>query len=290
MRYNDHIICAANEHHSRGASVPESYKLSRYKCLCVAALSLLLLGAWQPPSDVTLTAEFAPSVALRGETLILTLVATNAGDAPLEDAVLRAQLPAHTTLERAETVGEAWTETGPVEGTAAYRGVVTLGPGQSASLTLIVRVDQAAGETLTLDDYALDAAGLEAPVVGEPISISVEAEDVSLTATPTIEPTATATLTATASPTAAPTSSPTASPTVPPTAQPTQTATPTLAPTPTITLAPVEMPPTAMPTPTPRLSSEKVRVGTVTVLIFVGLSLALLVAIIVWVVRTRRGE
>ena len=260
-------------------------KLIDWMCLCAAVLSLLFVAAWQVPPSISLTVEIEPDVAVRGETLTLTFVIANSSDAPLEEAVLGIRLPDGTALERAETVGEAWLEVGPVDG-AAYRGTVTLGPGQSASLTLVVRVDERAGEALVLEDYALDAAQLETPVVGEARSIPVEAGASPPTATSTAAATVTVTATRTITVTPLPSLSPTPQPTETQTAEPTRTPTPT--PTPTITLAPVEIPVEGTPTPTPNLSSEQVRVGTVTVLIFVGLAVVLLAFTVVWVVRTRR--
>jgi hypothetical protein len=250
--------------------------------LCAAALSLFWVAAWQVPPTVSLTVEVEPDVAVRGETLTLTFMIANSNDAPLEEAVLRVRLPDGTTLERAETVGTEWLQVGPVDGAAAYRGTLTLEPGQSAALTIVVRVDEAAGETLAVDDYTLDAAELDTLVVGEPLSIPVEAGASPPTATPTVAVTATVTMTVTPLP--SPSFSPTPQPTETETAAPTRTPTPT----PTITLAPVEMPVEGTPTPTPNLSSEQVRVGTVTVLVFVGLAVVLLVFTVAWAVRTRR--
>jgi hypothetical protein len=47
-----------------------------------------------------------------------------------------------------------------------------------------------------------------------------------------------------------------------------------------------EIPTIAPPTATPNLSSEQVRVGTITVSIFAGLVTAVVIASVVWVVRS----
>ena len=70
-----------------------------------------------------------------------------------------------------------------------------------------------------------------------------------------------------------------------PTNTPTLTPTPTNTPTPTITVVIAELVPTA----TPNLTSEQEQIGTITVLIFVGLVVILIVFSVRWMIRGRRA-
>jgi hypothetical protein len=101
-----------------------------------------------------------------------------------------------------------------------------------------------------------------------------------------------ATATQTETPTTAPsatvteTPAPTETPLPTDTAVPTRTSTPPPTPTPTITVVIAELVPTA----TPNLTSEQEQIGTITVLVFVGIVAVIIVFAVRWMVRAGRRE
>jgi len=77
---------------------------------------------------------------------------------------------------------------------------------------------------------------------------------------------------------------PTATPIPTETAAPTSTPAPT--PTATITVVLAEL----VPTSTPNLTSEQEQIGTITVLIFVGIVVIIIVFAVRWMIRTAKRE
>lgn len=261
----------------------------RYRVLLwTIVLSALLSVAWQDASPLSITVACSPEVTSSGELLTCTFTVLNNGDRDLDDVVARVPLPEGTAFERASAPSEGWTISEPsADRVAVYRAQAPLSPNAPGELVLVMRVEAASGTAILLTGYTAAAAQLASPVEGAPITVWV-----AVTPTPAAEATAipspepTATPQPTPSPTATAQPSPTASPS--PTVQPSPTASPTTTPTPTITVVVGEFPPT--PTSTPNLSSEQVRIGTVTVSIFAGLVLAVVIASTVWVVRSLKSR
>jgi len=102
--------------------------------------------------------------------------------------------------------------------------------------------------------------------------------------TPTPVPTATRTAKATTTPIFSPTTTLTVTLT-PTVATPTPTSSPTAEPSPTNTVAIAELP----PTPTPNLTSAQEQLGTLTILIFVAMTLGIVVWSVVWLIRGRKN-
>jgi uncharacterized repeat protein (TIGR01451 family) len=255
--------------------------------LWAIVLSGLTLLAWQDAPALSITVAVSPEVASSGETLTLTFSVANSGDRDLDNVVVRVPLPEGTAFERAPAPSETWTSGEPAaDGAIVYRAQGPLSPGERADLILLLRVQATSGTAIVLTGYTATAQQLASPVEGAPVTVWVD-----VTPTPAAETTATSTPQATTTPQSSPSPTVTAqpSPTVSPspTARPSPTASPTPSPTPTITVVAGELPPT--PAPTPNLSSEQERIGTVTVLAFLGLVLGVVVAAAIWVVRSWRG-
>lgn len=154
------------------------------------------------------------------------------------------------------------------------------------SLALILWIGEAS-TSLGLTVPPLSTATTPLPAT-EPVTTTVAAT-ATAPPTPSVTPTAivpspTATATETLLP---PSATPTvATPTVaPPTDTVSPTEEPSVTPSPTITVVIVELP----PTPTPKLSSEQEQLGTITVLIFVGFTVAIVIFAVVWMVRRMRA-
>lgn len=248
-------------------------------------LSGLALVAWQDAPALSITAAVSPEVASSGETLTFTFTVANSGDRDLDDVVVRVPLPEGTAIESASAPSETWTSgQSAVDNAVVYRAQGPFAPGERAELVLVVRVQAASGTAITLTGYTAAAQQLASPAAGAPVMVWVD-----VTPTPATEITGTVIpgSTTTPQPSPPPSATPQPSPTASPTTQPSPTASPTPSPTPTITVVAGELP---TPAPTPNLSSEQERVGTVTVLVFVGLVLGVVVAAAVWVVRSWRGN
>jgi len=246
----------------------------------LAVLAMLLLVAWQRAAPLTLVAEADPAAATSNQTLDLIFTVTNTSDVSLEDVEVRVVLPESTVLVGLVIRPARWTVrtvTGEAQSTVTYRAEEPLAPGKDARLAFRVMVLQEAGESLVVDDYTATAKGLGERIAGESLSVPVGARATPRTATPS--PTGTPVPSATAVPTGTP--QPTDTPT------PRATTTPSVVPSPTYTVVLVELP----PTPTPNLSTEQERLGTVTVLIFSGIVVALAVWALIWLIRGKRtGE
>jgi uncharacterized repeat protein (TIGR01451 family) len=232
----------------------------------------------------------SPEVPSPGETLTCTFTVSNNGDRDLDDVEVRVPLPEGTAFERASAPSESWTVSKPsADREVVYRAQAPLSPNEPSELVLVMRVEAASGTAILLTGYTAAAAQLASPAEGAPTTVWIAVTPTpaaEATATPSPEPTATPQ--PTPSPTATAQPSPTASPS--PTVQPSPTASPTTTPTPTITVVAGELPTLPPPTPTPNLSSEQVRIGTVTVSIFATLVLAVAIASVVWVVRSSKSH
>jgi uncharacterized repeat protein (TIGR01451 family) len=245
--------------------------------------------AWQqdtPPIELSVSSD--PLVATNGKVLILTITATNTGNTSLKKVRVQAAIPEYTVMEGASVNGETWTVSTPLRG---ERGMITfsgeLMSGESKQLGVLVIVQQQTGDRVVFDDYSAIAEGYETPVKGTPFAIGV-----GTTPTPGITLTQTATPTATAMPTrtaeATPTATSTATPLPVPSSTPSSTPSPT--PSPTITVVMAELPPTDLPpTATPNLSTEQVQLGTLTVSVFVVLTVILVVISVVWMIKKSKG-
>jgi uncharacterized repeat protein (TIGR01451 family) len=250
--------------------------------LWAIVLSALWSVAWQDASPLSITASCAPESPTSGEVLTCTFTVSNSGTAGLEEVVVRVPVPEGTAFEQAAAPSGNWAIEEPdAAGEAVYRAQVTLVPQGSEELVLAVRVEAATGTAIRLAGYTAVAEGLGTPVEGAPVGVWVGV-------TPT--PSATATATSTPAPTATPQPSPsptgTAPPSPTPSPSPTAQPSPTTTPTPTITVVAGEIPTMPPPTATPNLSSEQVRIGTVTVSIFAGLVTMVVIASVVWIVRS----
>ena len=247
--------------------------------------------AWQqeaPPLSLSVTAD--PAIAISGEKLILTITVANTGNVPLEKVNVQVGVPENTSLQGVNVFEETWAVKSEQEQTlVTFFATVSLAPEQEVNLGLWLTVHQESGKSITLDHYVATAQGFESPATGSPFTVWVNT-------TPTPLPTSTvlATATSTATPTSTPTDTPPAA-TPLPTSTPVQTSTavptntPMPTPSPTITVVMAELPPTEPPpTATPNLSKEQVQLGTLTVSIFVALTLLLVSISIVWMVK--RGK
>jgi uncharacterized repeat protein (TIGR01451 family) len=251
--------------------------------LWAIALFGLAQVAWQDVSALSIAVVVSPEIASSGETLRLAFTVSNSGDRDLSEVVVRVPLPEGTAFERASVPSEAWTYVEPAtDGAIVYRAQGPFSPGERAELVVVLRVQAASGAAIVLTGYTASAEQLASPVEGTPVTVWVD-----VTPTPVAEITRTPAVEITGTPIPESTATPQPSPTASPTAQPSPTASPTPSPTPTITVVAGELP---TPAPTPNLSSEQVRIGTVTVLSFVGLVLGLVVAAAIWVVRSWRGN
>jgi hypothetical protein len=255
-----------------------SKKLSKPICALSLALASLLSFAvpgvaWQVAPPLSLTVVADPPEAANGERLLLTFTVTNTGDDPLEKVRVRVEIPDYTVLEGANVSSEKWAVSTPPrgeEGTVTFMGMSEMAPGESGQLGLWIVVQQQAGQSIILNEYEATAKGLESPVIGNPLAIQVGS-----LATPEPSPT---------TPPSMPTVSPSPTVTASPTAIPaTPTATPSPTPSPTVTVVIAEIP----PTPTPNLSSEQEQLGTLSVSIFVAVTLSIVVLSSVWIVRKR---
>lgn len=274
--------------------LPRAYQLT----LWTIVLSTLLSVAWQDASPLSITAACSPEAPPSGEILTCTFTVSNSGTAGLEDVVVRVPVPEGTAFEQAAGPSESWTVEEPgAAGEAVYRAQAPLAPQASEELVLRVRIEAASGTTIRLEGYTAAAEGLDTPVEGAPLTVQtgvMPTPSAAVTATVTPEPTSTLqpspspTDTAEPSPTLQPSPSPTgtAEPSATPSPSSTPQPSPTTTPTPTITVVAGEIPTMAPPTATPNLSSEQVRIGTVTVSIFAGLVTAVVIASVVWVVRS----
>ena len=268
--------------------------------LCIA-LSLLLHfavpgAAWQGEPPLLLTVVADPPVATGGGKLLLTFTVTNASSQALAEVQVTVEVPEHTVLEGAFVSSERWAASTPARGvhpldargTVIYLAMGEMAPGESVQLGLWVLVQQDA-RAIVLDSFVATAKSLVSPVAGSPLTVAVQP---SVTGTP---PTPAAAGTRLPAPTASPTLAGTATlpattPTVvraTPTARPSATPslTPSPSPSPTVTVQMAELP----PTPTPNLSSEQEQLGTLSVSIFVALTLSIVVLSITWIVRKRRS-
>lgn len=231
----------------------------KWVTLWVTVSSLFLTGGWQSTPPLSIAVVVDPQVASTGETLTFAFTVSNRGDTPLADVVVRVRVPEGTERVRAGADPDEWTVEKPSVGARdaiVYRAKGPLAPGTRTHLVLVVLVRKASGQSIVLDDYTATAKGLAAPIVGATTTVWVG-----------VTPTRTQT------PTPKPISTPTAAPS------------PTAMPTPTITVVPGVLLPTVVPTPTPNLSSEQVRVGTVTVSVFVTLVVASIALSVSWMVR-----
>ena len=246
-------------------------KLSKPICALSLALASLLSFAvpgvaWQVASPLSLTVVADPPEATKGERLLLTFTVTNTGDDPLQKVRVQVEIPQYTVLEGANVSSEKWAVSTPPrgeQGMVTFLGMSEMAPGESGQLGLWIVVQQQAGQSIALDEYEATAEGLESPVIGNPLAIQVGS-----LATPEPSPTT-------------PPSTPTVTPL--PTATATPTATPSPTPSPTVTVVIAEIP----PTPTPNLSSEQEQLGTLSVSIFVAITLSIVVLSSVWIVRKR---
>ena len=258
--------------------LPRSYRVF----LWTIVLSTLLSVAWQDTSPLSITAACSPEAPSSGELVTCTFTISNTGDSDLEDIVVRVPLPEGTIFERAAAPFELWTVEDPsAELEAVYRAQAPLAPAGSEELILVVRVEAASGTAILLTGYTATAEGLASPVEGAPTTVWV-----SVTLTPAAEATATPSPAPTATPQPTPSPTATAQPSPTPSPSPTVQPSATTTPTPTITVVAGELSTLVPPTATPNLSSEQVRVGTVTVSIFAGLVLMVVIASVVWVVRS----
>jgi uncharacterized repeat protein (TIGR01451 family) len=272
---------------------------SRWVCLLVIVLSIGFIVAWQNPPPLSLTVRVEPAVAFRGETVTFTFTIVNTGTEALEDLEVTVTVPEGTAFHRAAADNQQW-DIDMAARTVRYRATGPFPAQASVDLALVVTVRQEAGQSIVLDAYEAMAVGFDEPVVGAPLTVSVEATaaqtptatriPATVTVTPTVTTTGTlppetaapaATETPPATPTPEPSPSTTATQTPAATQTPEATPTPEPTPTPTITVVVAELP----PTPTPNLSTEQEVIGTITVLIFVGLVVAIIILVVVWVVR-----
>jgi hypothetical protein len=252
----------------------------------LCALPLLWIVAWQSAPPLSLMVQIDPPVAVQNETLGLTFVVRNGGDEPLEGVLVEIGIPEQTVLASAEAGSDLWKISAPARGqggTVRYQSKNPIPPGQEAQISLQVTVLQEPGGTVVLDKYTATAQGLETPVSGPPVTIWVQVTPTPAPPTPSPSPTMTtppAAATSTATPTQ-PAATPSAVPTR--TVTPSRTTAPTATPSPTITVAVAELP----PTPTPNLTSEEERLGTATVLVFVGLLVVVIATSLTWLVRSK---
>jgi hypothetical protein len=265
--------------------------------LCIISVWHLSLAvpamAWQqdaPPLSLSVTAD--PATAISGEKLILTITLINEGDIPLEQVNVQAGVPEHTSLQGFNMSGEKWAAISQQDQTlVTFSATASLMPEEEVQFGLWLTVHQESGQSITLENYAAQARGFESSVIGSPFTVWVDTtptphstSTVAPTATPTTMPTATHTSTPTGTPTGTPTPT-----TLPPTATPSPTNTPVPTPSPTITVVMAELPPTLPPpTATPNLSTEEVRLGTLTVSIFVAFTLLLVGISVIWLVKRSR--
>lgn len=257
---------------------------SRWVLFSVIVLSVGFIAARQTLPPLSLTASVEPAVASTGETITLTFSIANTGGESLEEIEVTVTVPEGTAFERAAADNQQW-DIDLLPGAVRYRATGPLPADESAELVLVVVVRQEPGQSIVLDGYEASAKGFEQVAVGAPLTILVD-EAASPTATQT--PVATQTLTGTMTvvpPTGTATSTPTPEPSPSATATPPATRTPEPSPTPTITVVVAELP----PTPTPNLSTEQEVVGTITVLIFVGIVVAVTVFAVVWMVRSGKS-
>ena len=248
--------------------------------ICVLSLALASLlsfavpgVAWQVAPPLSLTVVADPPQATKGERLLLIFTVTNTGDDPLQKVRVQVEIPEYTVLEGANVSSEKWAVSTPPrgeQGMVTFLGMSEVAPGESGQLALWIVVQQQAGQSIALDEYEATAEGLESPIIGNPLAIQVGS-----LATPEPSPTMPS-FTPTALPTPTATASPTAIPATP-------TATPSPTPSPTVTVVIAEIP----PTPTPNLSSEQEQLGTLSVSIFVAITLSIVVLSSVWIVRKR---
>jgi uncharacterized repeat protein (TIGR01451 family) len=250
----------------------------------VTVLSAGFIAAWQNPPPLSLTASAEPAVVTSGETVTLTFIITNAGDESLEEVEVTASVPEGTEFERAAADNQQW-DIDLLPGAVRYRATGPFPTDKSAELLLVVIVREEPGQSIVLDGYEASARGFESAVVGAPLTILVdETASPTVSQTPVVTQTPTATMTV-VPPTGTATQTPTPEPSPSATETPPATSTPEPTPTPTITVVVAELP----PTPTPNLSSEQEVVGTITVLIFVGLVTGVIVFAVVWMVRNGRS-
>jgi hypothetical protein len=270
-------------------------------CSLAAALSLLLVVAWQGTIPLSLSVEVHRSITIQDKALNLTFVVVNLSGHSLEDIQVHVVIPEQTVLMDASADSDRWAVRTPPRGeggTVYYRALTAIASRESARLDLAITVLDDADSAIALNDYAVTAKGVERPVVGEPMAIRIDTAPTPVTPTPSPPPTATAiatpiaTATATSSraptgtvtPTATPSLTPSSTSPVAATVTPSPTTAPSATPSPTITVVIAELP----PTPTPNLTTEQERVGSFTVLVFVGFVLVIVVLSVIWLVR-RRG-
>jgi uncharacterized repeat protein (TIGR01451 family) len=256
---------------------PRSYRV----LLWAIVLSALLSVAWQDAPPLSITASCSPEAPASGEILTCTFTVSNSSDGDLEAVVVRVPVPEGTAYQQAGAPSGNWTAEEPgAEGVVVYRAQVALGPEAAEELVLALQIEAASGTAIVLAGYSAEAEGLASPVEGTPVTVwagGTPTPDVETAPTPSPEPTAT--VQPSPSPTAQPSPTPSPSPTLEPSPSPTPT------PTPTITVVVGEIPTMPPPTATPNLTSEQVRVGTITVSIFTGLVVAVVIASVVWVFR-----
>lgn len=254
---------------------PRSYRV----LLWAIVLSGLLSVAWQDTPPLSITASCSPEAPASGEILTCTFTVSNSSDGDLEAVVVRVPVPEGTAYQQAGAPPGNWTVEEPgAEGAVVYRAQVALGPEAAEELVLALQIEAASGTAIVLTGYSAEGEGLASPVEGTPVTVwtgGTPTPDVETAPTPSPEPTATA----------QPSPSPTAQPSPTPSPSPTLEPSPTTSPTPTITVVAGEIPTMPPPTATPNLTSEQVRVGTITVSIFTGLVLTVVIASVVWVVR-----
>lgn len=260
--------------------------------LTLCALPLLWIVAWQSAPPLSLVVQIDPPVAVQNGTLGLTFVVRNGGDELLEGVLVEIGIPEQTVLASTEASSDHWKVSAPARGqggTVRYQSKNPIPPGQEVQVSLQVTVLQEPGGTVVLDKYTATAQGLETPVSGPPVTVRVQVTPTPEPPTPPPSPTMTTVPPSTTPPAAAtdtatptqPAATPSAVPTR--TAAPSPTTAPTATPSPTITVVVAELP----PTPTPNLTSEEERLGTATVLVFVGLLVAVIASSVTWLVRSK---
>lgn len=265
------------------------------KPLLLFILLATTLVAWQRAPVLLLTSSAEPAVPVPGDELVLTFEVENASAQPLERVVVIARVPSDTVLREAFASREGWTVTVLPGGEVWYAAQTPLVPGQRVPLTMVLAVQPDAAGSISVKSYSAFATGMQERVSGEPLTLRLAGAPTPRTTTaPSTTPTPdedTATPRGDTGTPRANTRTPradtaTTTPFPSHTPPPTGTAQPSPTPSPTITVVMAVL----APTPTPVLNSEQEQLGTLTISIFVGLTLLIAVLGAVWLIRWSRRQ
>jgi uncharacterized repeat protein (TIGR01451 family) len=226
-----------------------------------------VVEAQSPPLTISKSASPDPIVA--GDELTYIITITNTGHEPLGGVLMTDAVPRHTTFVLASGRGGDWWMQKPRPGEPGeilWRHNGPLVPGQVSSLHFVVRTETSKAEPIVSQGCRVIAEGWDT-MVSEPVTTEV------LLPTPTPKP-----LPTPVPPTATPLPTP-----VPP------TATPTPGPTP---VPPTTRPsPTSLPTPqkdqASQASSFRPPFGRAALLIGLGVIIAVLIPLLMWLAKKR---